>query len=379
MTSTTALSRAGSDGGHGRQETKEPKEPREASEETVRHRLQAFQILILLVATIAVFSAMQPDTFLTVFNFRGILQNTAIYAVLGVGMTFVIITGGIDLSVGSVLVFSGVVADKTMVAYGGQGWGTVLVGTLVACACGLGWGLLNGVLVAKAKVPPLVVTLGTMSAALGFAQIMTKGLDLRDAPKTLVGTIGFGNVVWQIPTLAVVAAVVVVLGIVLLHRTRFGLYTYTLGSNAEAGRRVGVRVDRQQIKIYAFAGLLAGFAGILNLAFYQSTTIGGQSNTPLNVIAGVAIGGTSLFGGVGSVFGTVVGLFIPIVLQNGFVQINVQAFWQQVVVGAVLVAVVYVDQLRRAAAQRGTRPAFPFLSARSRAGSGSSTRRNGQH
>lgn len=331
-------------------------------------RLQALQILILLVVTVAVFTALRPETFLTGFNIRGIVQNTAIYAVLGVGMTFVIITGGIDLSVGSVLVFSGVVADKIMVAYGGQGWGTVLIGLVAALASGLAWGLLNGILVAKAKVPPLVVTLGSLSAALGFAQIITKGLDLRDAPRALVNDIGFGNIVGQVPTIAVVSAVVVIFGIVLLHRTRFGLYTYAIGSNAEAGRRAGVKVERHLIKVYAFAGLLAGFAGLLNLGFFQSTTIGGQSNTPLNVIAGVAIGGTSLFGGIGSVFGTVIGLFIPIVLQNGFIQTGVQPFWQQVVVGAVLVAVVYVDQLRRAAAVRGTKTRLPFLS---RAGSAS--------
>lgn len=325
-------------------------------------RIQALQIVLLLAVTVVIFTILRPGTFLTPFNIRGIVQNTSILAVLGVGMTFVIITGGIDLSIGSVLVFSGVVADKVMAANGAQGWGAVLLGTVVACACGLGWGLLNGVLVAKAKVPPLIVTLGSLSAALGFAQILTKGLDLRDAPKTLVNKVGFGNIVGQVPTLAVIAGVVVILGIVLLHRTRFGLHTYAIGSNAEAGRRVGLKVDRHLIKVYALAGLLAGFGGILNLGFFQSTTIGGQSNTALNVIAGVAIGGTSLFGGVGSVFGTVIGLFIPIVLQNGFIQINVQPFWQQVVVGAVLVTVVYIDQLRRASAVGGRKHRLPFLS-----------------
>jgi ribose transport system permease protein len=221
--------------------------------------------------------------------------------------------------------------------------------------------LLNGVLVAKAKVPPLIVTLGSLSAALGAAQIITGGLDLRGAPRTLVDNIGFGNIVGQVPTLAVIAGLVVVGGIILLHRTRFGLHTYAIGSNAEAGRRAGIKVDRHLIKVYALAGTLAGFAGILNLAFFQSTTIGGQSNTALNVIAGVAIGGTSLFGGVGSVFGTVIGLFIPIVLQNGFIQIGVQPFWQQVVVGAVLVTVVYVDQVRRTSAGGGRRPSLGFL------------------
>jgi ribose transport system permease protein len=237
----------------------------------------------------------------------------------------------------------------------------VLLGAAVACFAGLCWGLLNGVLVAKAKVPPLIVTLGSLSAALGAAQIITGGLDLaahQDAGRQsrLRQPRGPGA------TLAVIAGLVVVGGIILLHRTRFGLHTYAIGSNAEAGRRAGIKVDRHLIKVYALAGLLAGFAGILNLAFFQSTTIGGQSNTALNVIAGVAIGGTSLFGGVGSVFGTVIGLFIPIVLQNGFIQIGVQPFWQQVVVGAVLITVVYVDQVRRTSAGGGRRPSLGFLS-----------------
>lgn len=325
-------------------------------------RLQALQIVIILVVIMLIFGVLNPEAFLTPFNMRGIVINTSILAVLGVGMTFVIITGGIDLSVGSVLVLSGVLADKAMAAAGGQGWGASGVGLVVACAAGLACGIVNGVLVAKAKVPPLIVTLGTLGAALGIAQIITGGIDLRDAPEVLVNTIGFGNLVGQVPNLSVVALVVVVLGIVLLHRTRFGLYTFAIGSNPEAGRRVGVRVDRHLIKVYALAGLLAGFAGLLNLAFFQSTTIAGQSNTNLNVIAGVVIGGTSLFGGAGSVFGTVIGLFIPSTLQNGFVILGVQPFWQQVVVGAVLIAAVYVDQARRAAAQRGISTRTSILS-----------------
>ncbi len=316
-------------------------------------RLQALQIILVLAIIVIIFSAMKPNAFLTVFNIRGIVQDTSILAVLGVGMTFVIITGGIDLSVGSVLVFSGVVADKAMAAMGGQGWGAAIVGALVAIAAGLAWGLLNGFLIARAKVPPLIVTLGTLGAALGLAEVITGGVDLRDIPTVMVNSIGFGNAVWQIPALAVIAAVIVVLGIVLLHRTRFGLQTYAIGSNPEAGRRAGVNVSRKLIMIYALSGLLAGFAGWMNLAFYQSTTIGGQSTTNLSVIAGVVIGGTSLFGGYGSIFGSIVGLFIPATLQDGFVIIGIQPFWQQVVVGAVLITAVYVDQQRRASALRG--------------------------
>jgi ribose transport system permease protein len=316
-------------------------------------RLQALQIIGVLAIIVIIFGAMKPGSFLTVFNIRGIVQDTSILAVLGVGMTFVIITGGIDLSVGSVLVFSGVVADKAMASMGGQGWGASIVGLLVAVGCGLGWGLVNGFFIARAKVPPLIVTLGSLGMALGLAEVITGGVDLRDIPNVMVNDIGFGNIAWQIPWLAVIAVIVVLLGIVLLHRTRFGLHTYAIGSNPEAGRRSGVNVPRKLIMIYALSGLLAGFAGWMNLAFYQSTTIGGQSTTNLSVIAGVVIGGTSLFGGYGSIFGSIVGLFIPATLQDGFVIIGIQPFWQQVVVGAVLIAAVYVDQQRRASALRG--------------------------
>jgi ribose transport system permease protein len=318
-------------------------------------RLQALQIIGVLAIIVIIFSALKLHSFLTVFNIRGIVQDTSILAVLGVGMTFVIITGGIDLSVGSVLVFSGVVADKAMAGVGGaQGWGSALVGLLVACAAGLAWGLLNGFFIAKAKVPPLIVTLGTLGAALGLAEVITGGVDLRDIPTVMVNDVGFGNIFWQIPWLAVIAAIVVVIGIVLLHRTRFGLHTYAIGSNPEAGRRSGLNVPRKLIAIYALSGFLAGFGGWLNLAFFQSTTISGQSTTNLSVIAGVVIGGTSLFGGYGSIFGSIVGLFIPATLQDGFVIIGIQPFWQQVVVGAVLIAAVYVDQQRRTAALRGS-------------------------
>ena len=188
----------------------------------------------MLAVIVVIFGIIKPGSFLTVFNIRGIVQDTSILAVLGVGMTLVIITGGIDLSVGSVLVFSAVVADKAMAAMGGQGWGAALVGALVALAAGLAWGTLNGVLIARAKVPPLIVTLGTLGMALGLAEVITGGVDLRDVPTVMVNTVGFGNIVWEIPTLAVIAAVVVALGIVLLHRTRFGLHTYALGSSDDA-------------------------------------------------------------------------------------------------------------------------------------------------
>lgn len=317
-------------------------------------QVQSFQILLVLLVIFLVFAAMAPEVFPTWGNVRQIIQNVSILGVLGIGMTFVIVTSGIDLSVGSNLVFSGVVAAKVMQSMGDTGWGTAFVGIIVAVGCGLGWGLLNGVLIAKAKVPPLIVTLGTLGGALGLAQVITGGVDIREVPAVLQDTIGYGNVPGTtLPMISLIAMVLIAIFGIVLHRTRFGLYTFAIGSNEESARRVGVKVDRQLISIYALSGALAGVAGILSLAQYGTTAIAGQSATNLNVIAAVVIGGTSLFGGVGTIFGTVVGLFIPAVLQNGFVIVGVQPFWQQVAVGAVLVAAVYVDQRRRAAAARG--------------------------
>jgi ribose transport system permease protein len=268
-------------------------------------------------------------------------------------MTFVIITSGIDLSIGSVLVFSSVVAAKVMQAVGGEGWGVAILGILAALVSGIAWGVLNGFLIAKAKIPPLIVTLGSLSVALGLAQVLTGGIDIRAVPEVLTDFNTYIKIL-GIPALPFVALVVVIIGGIVLHKTRFGRYTYAVGSNELGARRVGINVDRHLILVYALSGLMAGLGAVLALAQFGTTTIAGQSLTNLNVIAAVVIGGTSIFGGEGSIFGTVVGLFIPAVLQAGFVIIGVESFWQGVAVGSVLVAAVYVDQSRRAAALRGS-------------------------
>ena len=213
--------------------------------------------------------------------------------------------------------------------------------------------MINGSLVAKAKIPALIVTLGTLSVALGLAQVITGGIDMRSVPEALTDFNTYIKIL-GIPSLPFVALIVLIIGGIVLHKTKFGRYTYAIGSNEEAARRVGVKVDRHLIMdLRADPGLLAGFAGAMSLAQFGTTTIAGQSLTNLNVIAAVVIGGTSIFGGEGSIFGTVVGLFIPAVLQAGFVIIGVEPFWQGVAVGTVLIAAVYVDQSRRAAALRG--------------------------
>ena len=304
-------------------------------------------IILILAAMLVVFSVMEPDSFATVNNFRNLATNAAILMVIAVGMTFVIITAGIDLSVGSVLVFSGVVSAKAMNGMDSEGWDVIIVGVLVAVGCGLGWGILNGLLITKARVPPLIVTLGTLGMALGLAQIITDGVDIREVPAKLVTSIGVGRAFEQVPWLVVMAAVVAVVFGLVLALTRFGRHTYAIGSNDEAARRAGINVDRHLIAVYGLSGALAGLAGFMSLARFATTTLGGHATDNLQAIAAVVLGGTSLFGGIGTMLGTVVGVFIPAVLQNGFVIVGVEPFWRDVAVGAVLILAVYLDQLRR--------------------------------
>jgi ribose transport system permease protein len=307
----------------------------------------ALRTLLLLLGIVIVFSILQFNEFATGSNLRNVATDVSVLLVLAVGMTFVIITAGIDLSVGSVLVFSGVIAGKLMGEVGGNGWGVILIGLAGALVAGTAWGVLNGVLITKARVPPLIVTLGTLGMALGIAQVITDGVDLRDIPFKLVDTIGTGDLFGEIPYLVLIAAAVAIVFGVVLALTRFGRYTYAIGSNVEAARRAGINVDRHLIKVYALAGFLAGLAGFMNLARFSTTTIGGHSTDNLSAIAGTVLGGTSLFGGIGTIAGTVIGMFIPAVLNNGFIITGVKPFWQQVAVGAVLILAVYLDQLRR--------------------------------
>jgi ribose transport system permease protein len=330
-------------------------EPEVEAEEAVREipfwqRLvsgSATWVGLILVGLIVVFSLLEPSSFLDTDNFRNIATDAAVLLVLATGMTYVIITAGIDLSVGAVLVFSGVVSAKAMNATGGNNWGVIFLGLVVALAAGFAWGLVNGFLVAKGKIPPLIVTLGTLGMSLGAALVITGGVDEREVPFKLITTIGIGRAFGQIPWLVIIAFAVALVFGVILAGTRFGRYTYAVGSNQEAARRAGIPVDFHLIKVYALTGTLSGLAGFLSLARFSTTTIGAHDTDNLQAIAAVVIGGTSLFGGIGTMLGTVFGVFIPAVLNNGFIIVGVQVFWQQIAVGAVLIGAVYLDQLRR--------------------------------
>jgi ribose transport system permease protein len=309
--------------------------------------------LLALIILIVFFTVRAPGKFLTLTDASLIGQNAAPLLVMAVGQTFVILTAGIDLSVGSVLVLAGVVTDLYCLHHGGTNasWGVIAAGAVIGVATGCGWGAMQGFLVAKAKVPPLIATLAGFGAASGGAYLITGGADFRAVPSRLVSTIGLGSVA-GIPWLIVISfAVVIVFGLILAY-TRFGRYTYAIGSSPEASRRAGIGVDRHLIKIYALCGLLAGLAGILSLASFDSTTIAGHANDNLTVITAVVLGGASLFGGRGSMLGTVIGLAISAVLLEGLVIIGINQYWQDVAIGAVLVAAVYLDQFRLRLRQR---------------------------
>jgi ribose transport system permease protein len=331
-------------------------EPPQAGRSSVVRALFGSQRTLIfgaLLLLFIVFGSAAPHEFLTGFNFLSLLTSVAVLLILATGQTFVLVTAGVDLSVGSVLVFAGVVAAKVMVAFGGAdaSWLGVIVGILVGLVAGIAWGCLNGWLVAWAKIPPLIVTLGSYGAAIGLAEVMIGGNDIFDVPKKFVDTVGLGRLA-GIPFFVWITAILVVLAAILLNLTRFGRHTLAIGANQEAATRAGINVRRHLLKVYAYQGLLAGIAGILSLARFSNTTIAGHATDNLGAITAAVVGGTSLFGGFGSISGTVIGAFIPVVLLNGLVILNINSFWQQVVIGAVLVVAVYFDQRRRLKTQR---------------------------
>ena len=339
---------------------KEP-ERETASIAPIRHRVarrlataSETWTLLALVILVVFFSAKAPGKFSSLTNFSLMGENASWYLVMAVGETFVILTAGIDLAVGAVLVLSGVVADLYCVHHGGSNasTGTIIVGVIIGLAVGAGWGAMQGFLVAKAKVAPLIATLAGLGAATGVAYLITGGADFRTVPNRLVNTIGLGSAL-GIPWLIIISFGVAIIWGLILAYTRFGRYTYAIGSNPEAARRVGINVDLHLIKVYALSGLMAGIAGILSLANFDSTTIAGHSFDNLTVITGVVLGGASLFGGRGTMLGTVIGLAIPAVLESGLVIIGINQYWQDVAIGVVLAAAVYVDQFRRRLRERG--------------------------
>jgi ribose transport system permease protein len=308
-------------------------------------------VFAALVILMAIFTGMEGTKFLSLSDLSLTAQTTAPFLVMAIGETYVIITAGIDLSVGFVLVLTGVVAGEFYLHNGGTNAsaGTVWIGAILGLASGAVFGGLQGFAVAKLKIPPLIATLMGLGIAEGLSYLITGGSDLRTVPNALINTVGLGGlgglngVQWLI---VISFLATLIFGLVLAY-TRFGRYTYAIGSNPEAAARVGIDVDWHLIKVYALSGLMAGLAGILNLAYYQTTTISGHSLDNLTVITAVVIGGASLFGGRGSMIGTFFGVFIPELLAVGLNIGGVNQYWQYILTGLVLGAAVYLDQVRR--------------------------------
>lgn len=309
-----------------------------------------FWMSLILAALVLFFSTAAPATFPSSFNLRNIFLDASVLLILAVGATYVMIAGGFDLSIGSVLVFSGVVAAQAMLRLGTENLSTVFVGLLIALACGAAWGAFNGFCITRLRVSALITTLGSMGAALGGAYLLSDGSDIRTVPDALMA-VGHGSL-GGVPYLVIATAIVAVVAAIVLHMTRFGRHTFLIGSNPEGARRAGINVSAHLLRLYILSGALAGFAAMLSLGRFSTTTLEGHGQDPLEAITAVVLGGTSLTGGRGTVIGTVIGVFIPAVLANGFIIMGIQPFWQMVVIGFVVIAAVYADQLKR---QKGER------------------------
>jgi ribose transport system permease protein len=298
-------------------------------------RSRQWATLLVLVVLGGVIACSTPY-FLTVSNLLNVGQQTVINALVALGMTYVIISGGIDLSVGSILAFSGVVLAQAIRA----GWSPPAA-VLAGLGVGLGCGLVNGGLIAWGRLPPFIATLGMMSMARGAALLSTQGRPIS----------GFGaGFRWIADGRlgGVPASIFIMLGAYgaghfALRRTRFGRYAYAIGGNEEAARLSGVPVRAYKLAIYGCAGLLAGFAAYMLTARLNSAQPIAGINYELDAIAAAVIGGTSLMGGEGTVVGTLIGALIMGVLRNGLNLMGVSAFVQQVVIGAVIVGAVLLD------------------------------------
>ena len=308
-------------------------------------KLLAFAGLIVLVAG---FSLASPS-FLRTDNIISILQATSVNGVLAVGVTLIIITGGIDLSIGTLMTFCAVVAGVVLTWMGAP----LPLGVLAAIATGALVGLVSGTLVARAKIPPFIATLGMMLVLKGLSLIVTgtKPIYFNDTEGYTAISQGsvVGRLIPQFPLPNGVLVLFAVAGVVawILGRTVLGRYTFALGSNEEAVRLSGVDTGRWKMAIYALSGGIVGIAGLLISSRLNSAQPALGLGYELEAIAAVVIGGTSLSGGRGTVLGTVIGALIMSVLTNGLRVLSVAPEWQTVVTGVIIIAAVYADQLRR--------------------------------
>ncbi len=288
-----------------------------------------------LLGLVVALWALTPH-FLTVSNLLNIAEQATIIAIVAVGMTFVIITAGIDLSVGSVLAFAGVVMASAL----HQGV-PLPVALLVGLGIGLLCGLVNGLLITIGRLPPFIATLGMMSVARGTALMFTEGRPVSGFSEAF-RSLATGEVLY-IPTPVIIMIAVYAVAHLVLKRTKLGRYTYAIGGNEEAALLSGINVKLYKTMVYGLAGMLAGLAAILLTARLNSAQPIAGMNYELDAIAATVIGGTSLLGGEGTVLGTLIGALIMAVLRNGLNLLGVSSFIQQIVIGSVIIVAVLID------------------------------------
>ncbi|MBE8970899.1 ribose ABC transporter permease [Nostocales cyanobacterium LEGE 12452] len=313
--------------------------PAARNRKSISTLLEVAGILPILVIICILFAFLSPN-FLTGGNIVNILRQASINIVLATGMTFVILTGGIDLSVGSILAVSAVVALLVSLLPA-LSWAAVPAALLA----GLLLGLLNGALITFLDVPPFIVTLGSLTALRGVAFLVAKGTTLinRDINFAWVGNTYIGPIPW----LVIIALLTVIASWFILRQTVLGVQIYAVGGNERAARLTGIKVNRVLLFVYGISGLLAGLAGIMSASrLYSASGVIGQGYE-LDAIAAVILGGTSFTGGIGTIGGTLLGALIIAILNNGLTLLNLSYFWQLVVKGLVIILAVTIDRLRR--------------------------------
>lgn len=312
-----------------------------------KEMLARFQSLIALVVMV-VFLSVKAENFLTVPNGLNILLQISVNLCLSIGMTLIILTGGIDLSVGAILALAGAVAAGLLkngltLAWAGvqlqfTPFGAVLAGIVVGLA--LGW--FNGLAITRFKLPPFVATLGMLSIARGLTMLWTGGFPITGLGSSF-GFMGAGFFLGVPMAVWICLGLIALFYVVTMH-TPLGRYVYAVGGNERAAAFSGLKVDRIKVWVYTLGGALAGVAGLLVTARLDSATPNAGLGYELDSIAAVVIGGTSLSGGRGSVLGTALGCLIIGVLNNGLVLLGVNAFWQQVIKGSVILVAVIIDK-----------------------------------
>ncbi len=299
--------------------------------------------IIIALVVLCIFLSVNPitsDSFLTQKNVFNVLRQISSNLFLACGMTMVIILGGIDLSVGSIIALSGCIAAGCVARYNLPIGVAIVVGILV----GLAVGLFNGLVISKTTIPSFIVTLATMNIAKGLAYVYTGGSPVRVVTKEWQ-FIGAGYI-GSIPTPVLILVVVLIITALIMNKTKMGRYIYAVGGNAQAAVFSGIKVAKVKFFVHAFSGVMAGLAGVVLASRMYSGQPTAGDGAEMDAIAAVVVGGTSMSGGAGKIGGTIIGGLIIGVLNNGLNLLNVNSFWQYVVKGAVILLAVFIDYLK---------------------------------